>query len=115
MLVGVTVQDKHKVRMTSLNRYCTGVLTDSGVASYHYANNGGHAVDIDLFDGQVVDGGNAATKKYLEEASKYLPEKTGYGQVESCHSGFNIPADSYAVPDTCNHEHIQVPELQIKQ
>lgn len=110
MLVGVTVEDNHKLTMSSLNRKCTGVLTASGEASYHYASGGGHAIDVIGIDGLPVTGyGDTGTLKYLNSASKYLPKNTGYGQVESCGSSFKIPAGSYAVPDECSHQHIQVP------
>ncbi|MEK7059357.1 MAG: hypothetical protein AAB971_01220 [Patescibacteria group bacterium] len=109
-LVGVVVQDSHSVKMSSLNRKCTGVLTASGTASFHYAEGGGHAIDVVEFDGKPVTGSGTATINFLESASKYLPKNTGYGQVLSCSSGFDIPDGSYAVPDTCNHQHIQVPK-----
>lgn len=113
MLVGVTVQDKHTIELTSLNRFCTGLLTKSGKKSFHYADGGGHAIDIDKYDGAAVDGASAATLKYLKEASQYLPKNTGYGQVDDCHSGFSIPSGSYNVPDQCNHQHIEVPPKKI--
>ncbi len=114
MLFGVVVKDGHKLVISSLNRKCTGVLTASGTSSFHYASSGGHAVDAVGIDGAAVTGSGSATIKYLESASKYLPTKTGYGQVESCHSGFKIPEGSYPVPDQCNHQHIEVPVLQLK-
>lgn len=115
MLYGVVVQDKHSVVMSSLNRYCTGVQTASGTGSYHYRDGGGHAIDVVGFDGGAVTGShNAATLGYLNAAAKYLPKGTGFGQVESCGSGFNIPAGDYPVPDSCNHQHIQVPVKQLK-
>jgi hypothetical protein len=110
MLYGVVVQDKHTVKMSSLNRYCTGVLTASGTGSYHYRDGGGHAIDVTGFDGADVNGTHqASTLGYLNEAAKYLPKNTGFGQVQSCSSGFNIPDGDYPVPDECTHQHIQVP------
>jgi hypothetical protein len=115
MLYGVVVEEKHSVKMSSLNRYCTGVLTDSGPASYHYREGGGHAVDVVAFDDAGVNGTHeASTLGYLNAAIKYLPANTGIGQVESCGSGFKIPSDDYPVPDACTHEHIQVPVKQLK-
>lgn len=115
MLYGVVVKDHHRIEMSSLNRRCTGVLTASGTSSYHYRDGGGHAIDVIKFDGMPVVGSGEGAVKYLHAASKYLPKNTGYGQVESCHANFKIPHGSYAVPDTCNHTHIQVPTRQIKQ
>lgn len=114
MLAGVIVQDGHSLFISSLNRKCTGVLTASGTGSFHFASGGGHAIDVTKFDGADVVGSGAATISYLTEASKFLPTNTGYGQVLSCHSGFNIPSGSYAVPDTCDHQHIQVPVQQLQ-
>lgn len=114
MLVGVTVQDGNKIVMSSLNRKCTGELTASGVGSFHYRNSGGHAIDVISFNGEAVDGKSAATAKYLEAASKYLPKNTGYGQVTNCGSGFKVPEGSYAFEDTCDHQHLQVPVLKAK-
>jgi hypothetical protein len=113
MLVGVAVNDNHKLFISSLNRKCTGVVVGAGTNSFHYADGGGHAIDVTSFDGETVTGGNTATKKYLDAASKYLPEGTGYGQVDSCGSGFKIPDGSSAVKDSCDHQHIQVPKKQM--
>lgn len=114
MLYGVVVQDNHSLHVSSLNRRCTGVLTSSGVGSYHYRSNGGHAVDVTSFNGKPTTGtAGSGSKGFLESASKYLPKGTGYGQI-SCGSGFKVPEGSYPVPDTCNHQHIQVPVRQLQ-
>lgn len=114
MLYGVVVQDNHSVHVSSLNRRCTGVLTSSGAGSYHYRSNGGHAIDVTSFNSKPTTGNpGSGSKGFLESASKYLPKGTGYGQI-SCGSGFKVPEGSYPVPDTCNHQHIQVPVRQLK-
>lgn len=114
MLVGVAINDNHKIIITSLNRKCTGQTPGAGTKSYHYSDGGGHAVDIGNFNGERVDGGNSATLKFLESASKYLPEGTGYGQA-TCGSGFKAPEGSTAFYDTCDHQHIQVPKKQMSE
>lgn len=114
MLVGLA-NDGHKVYISSLNRKCTNVLTASGEGSYHWREGGGHAIDVTAFDNQPVDGGNAATLNYLNAASKYLPENTGYGQVSKCGSGFKVPKGSYEFSDSCDHQHIQVPVKKMDQ
>lgn len=114
MLVGIVVRDNHKVQMSSLNRKCTGVLTASGTSSYHYRDEGGHAIDVVQYDGRTVNGSNSATKDYLKEASKFLPRNTGYGQSD-CGSGFDRPKGSYGFSDSCDHQHIQVPVRIIKK
>lgn len=115
MLYGVIVKEGHTIQMISLNRKCTGVLTESREGSYHYRDGGGHAIDIKKFDGAATPGSGAATVKYLEAASKYLPKGTGYGQVVSCNSGFKIPEGSKPIKDSCDHQHIQVPVAQISR
>lgn len=108
MLAGVA-QEGHSIYITSLNRKCTEVLTASGTGSNHYRDKGGHAVDIGMFNGATVNGGNTATLKFLKVAVKYLPQKgVEYGQVLSCGSGFDIPEGSRAVEDSCNHQHIGI-------
>lgn len=112
MLVGVT-KDGHKLFISSLNRKCTGVLTASGSASFHYSDGGGHAVDITSYDGKTVNGGNAATLSFLKEAEKYLPDGSGLGQV-GCGSGYTNSKKFGYFSDSCNHQHIQVPKKQAK-
>ena len=113
MLYGVVVKDGHRVTISSLNRKCTRVLTASGASSYHYRARGGHAIDVVSFDGNPTNGGNTASRHFLKAAAKYLPKKTGYGQVQ-CGSGFKIPKGGYGFNDTCNHQHVQVPVKRLK-
>lgn len=110
MLVGI-IEEGHTITMSSLNRRCTGVLTASGTASYHYREGGGHAVDVVSFDGQGTNGGNAASVKYLKLALKYIPSGSGVGQFQAggCGASFDFPEGISNFADSCNHVHIQVP------
>ncbi len=110
MLVGI-IEEGHTITMSSLNRRCTGVLTASGSASYHYRDGGGHAVDVVSFDGQGTNGGNAASVNYLKLALKYIPSGSGVGQFQAggCGASFDFPEGISNFADSCNHVHIQVP------
>lgn len=106
MIWGV-IQKGHSLEMSSLNRRCTGVLTASGEASYHYADGGGHAVDMTAFDGAPMTGRNPASLKYIEAAAEFLPEGAEIGQV-ACGPAPKVNKKFDYVDDTCNHVHIGV-------
>lgn len=110
MLAGIA-RDGHTLFISSLNRFCTGVLTASGTASYHYREGGGHAIDVTSFDGGTTTGGNTASAKYLDVALKYLPNSgVGVGQFQaSCGYTYDFPSGVSNFSDSCNHVHIQVP------
>lgn len=111
MLTGLA-RDGHSVYISSLNRFCTGVLTASGTGSYHYRDGGGHAIDITSFDGSAANGGNSASARYLDAALKYLPpEGVGVGQFQAggCGISYRFPPGVDNFSDSCNHVHIQVP------
>lgn len=101
----------YSMHVSSLNRKCTGVLTESGEASYHYADGGGHAIDFSMINGQAVDGANGTSIKFLKDAVKVLPSGSGIGQSGCRSSGvLNLPNGVTEFSDTCNHIHIQVPK-----
>lgn len=106
-----TIAQTHTVTISSLNRYCTGVLTASGTSSYHYAAGGGHAVDFNYVDGVHSNGRTPEELKMLREILPLLPSGSGIGQV-NCRTGADVltmPAGVKQFNDTCNHVHIQVP------
>lgn len=107
MLVGM-VRDGHSIEISSLNRFCTGVLTASGEASYHYSDEGGHAIDITSFDGSATTGGDGASLDYIKEALKYIPSGSGIGQNNCRSSPLDLPSGITEFYDSCNHVHIQV-------
>lgn len=101
----------HTVNISSLNRYCTHVLTASGVSSYHYKDGGGHAVDFNYVDGVHATGSTANEIQLLRELLPLLPSGSGIGQ-STCRSGSNVltmPPGITQFVDECNHVHLQVP------
>lgn len=107
----------HTIQISSLNRRCTGVLTGSGVASYHWAEKGGHAVDINWVDGTHATGATDADLALLNGLIPKLPMPTApgslpyeFGQI-NCRTGaraLSTPAYINQVNDSCNHNHIGV-------
>ncbi|HSX32465.1 MAG TPA: hypothetical protein VLF43_04325 [Candidatus Saccharimonadales bacterium] len=107
----------HTVYISSLNRYCTGVLTDSGTASYHYRNSGGHAVDFAKVDGVSSTGWNDIDINLVRQLMVRVPSGSGFGQ-SNCRADHSttqknlritMPAGIRQFSDTCNHNHIEVP------
>ena len=101
----------HTVYISSLNRYCTGVITGSGTSSYHYTDGGGHAVDFAKVDGVQSTGTTANDLNLLKQILPRLPRGSGIGQ-STCRTGSNVltmPSGVTQFYDTCDHNHIQVP------
>lgn len=114
LLVGL-VHKGHSFFISSLNRYCTGVLTDSGPASYHYADGGGHAVDLSVIDGTSATGGNPKDIALIKDAFEFMPSGSGVGQSGCRPAGtLKLPNGIREFPDTCNHVHLQVPKEQAR-
>ncbi len=105
----LTIAQNHSIYITSLNRLCTGVLTDSGTSSYHYREKGGHAFDIGTVDGVSSTGATENDVKLLKEILPLLPSGSGIGQDTCGRSGLSLPSGVTEFYDTCNHVHIQVP------
>jgi hypothetical protein len=107
----------HSLYITSLNRKCTGVLTDSGTASYHYRDSGGHAVDIGILDGRSSNGWSDTDIAYIRQVMTRVPSGSGFGQ-SNCRANNSTPQKNLNITmpsgirqfsDTCNHIHIEVP------
>ena len=103
------VSQKFDIYITSLNRFCTNVLTSSGVSSYHYREGGGHAVDIGLVDGVASTGNTANDRALLEYILPLLPQGSGVGQSNCRPQPIQLPVGVTEFSDSCNHIHIQVP------
>lgn len=104
----------HSFYISSLNRFCTNVLTASGTASYHYSDGGGHAVDLAIIDGTTSTGRSSKDRAFLNDVFEYMPSGSGIGQV-GCPSGsVDLPAGVTEFTDACNHLHIQVPKEKLK-
>ena len=104
--------EKHSLYISSLNRYCTGVITASGSRSLHYANGGGSAVDFSSIDGTASSGVKSGDIAVYNEALAILPnKKLQLGQI-NCRPGgaVRIPPgnSSIEVIDECHHVHIGV-------
>ena len=106
-----TMMKTYELNISSLNRYCTGVLTaGSGTSSYHYREKGGHAVDFNRINGTQATGGSSIDIKFLNDSVKVLPKGTGIGQIGCRPRGSLIlPSGIVEFKDDCNHNHIQVP------
>ncbi len=97
------------LNISSLNRRCTGVLTESGESSYHYREGGGHAVDFNYVNGVHSTGATSEDIKLLNVAIGLLPSGSGIGQSNCRSTPLQLPSGIREFSDSCNHIHIQVP------
>lgn len=104
-----TIMQKHTIYISSINRYCTGTLTASGTASYHYTQQGGHAVDIATVDGVASSGATQKDITLLNEIMPSLPSGSGIGQSNCRSTPLTLGSGVREFFDSCNHIHIQVP------
>lgn len=105
-----TAMQNHSLQISSLNRQCTGVLTDSGTNSYHWRDSGGHAIDFKAIDGKAVTGGDATSLNFLREILPTLPSGSATGQSGCRPRGaLTLPTGIIEFSDSCNHVHLQVP------
>lgn len=107
LLVGM-IDKGYSFYITSLNRRCTGVLTASGEASFHYRGKGGSAVDIGIVNGTPSTGGTENDRKFIRDAFEFMPSGSELGQI-NCRSAINPPRGVDEVNDSCNHIHIGLP------
>ncbi len=107
-----TVIDKYSVRISSLNRFCTGTLTASGTGSLHYTAKGGHAVDFDMIDDRATTGGGPTATAFINDALKAFSSGTTVelGQVNCGQTNIQSPTGITLkrVTDSCNHIHMGV-------
>lgn len=105
-----TMMENYKMTISSLNRFCTKVLTGSGPGSYHYRAGGGHAIDFNWINGVHSTGNTSEDIKFLNDVLPMLPKGSGIGQ-SNCRSGgrLSLPDGITQFRDSCNHIHIQVP------
>ncbi len=97
------------VGISDINRACTGTLLGAGVASPHYANGGGHAVDFYSFNRTPTTGADANALKLLRTLSPVMPAGSSTGQAQ-CRAAAGVVLDVSLkqFSDFCNHVHIAV-------
>ena len=109
-LIVVAVQSFQQVGVSDLNRRCTGMTPGAGTASAHWK---GKAVDFYAINRQSLTGADPLSIQLIRALDPYAPHGSSAGQSD-CRSLahvtlgplVNITSD---FPDTCNHQHIQVP------
>lgn len=103
------ITQKYSITVSSINRFCTNKLTDSGEASYHWRDGGGHAVDISVVNGVASSGATPNDLDLLNFILPSLPSGSGIGQSGCRSKPISLPSGVREFSDTCNHIHIQVP------
>lgn len=115
----LSLSEKYKLTISSLNRKCTGILTASGEGSLHYAGGGGRAVDFSGVDDVTSLGtedvyspaGKDKARAVFNDAAQILPKNAELGQINSCGvSGVDTNGITDIVTDACNHIHIGIPD-----
>lgn len=102
----VVVDRGFTLYVASLNRFCTGALTDSGISSFHWRNGGGHAVDISKVNGVPSTGNTPQDLALIQSMYSALPAPAGLGQL-NCHGTLPVPAAWVQFDDTCDHNHFE--------
>lgn len=109
-LIVVAVQSFQQVGVSDLNRRCTGTTPGAGTKSAHWK---GKAVDFYAINRQSLTGADTLSFQLIHALDPYAPHGSSVGQSD-CRTRarvslgllLNITSD---FPDTCNHQHIQVP------
>ncbi|WP_431246391.1 hypothetical protein [Leifsonia xyli] len=109
-LIVVAVQAFQQVGVSDLNRRCTGMTPGAGTASAHWR---GKAVDFYAINRQSLTGADALSLQLIHTLDPYAPHGSSIGQSD-CRARANVSLGALlnitsAFPDTCNHQHIQVP------
>jgi len=92
-----------------------GVLEIAGgVHGTHTTHYTGHAVDINMFNGQQLTGRNQPSIQLIQTVLSILPSGSGIGQSECGSLPPSLAKELQAqhiqtFPDSCGHVHIQVP------
>jgi hypothetical protein len=92
--------------VASLNRFCTGTLTDTGISSYHWRNGGGHAIDISKVNGVPSTGSTPQDLALIQSMYSALSAPAGLGQL-NCHGSLPVPARWVQFDDSCDHNHFE--------
>jgi len=94
------------VGVSSINRKCSGELLGAGVYSAHYADGGGHAIDLYAINGSVLTGNDTYSRELVTWADGFVPQGSRTGQIQ-CRSANPLPLHTFGqFVDGCNHVHI---------
>lgn len=109
-LIVLAVRAFQQVGVSDLNRRCTGTTPGAGRASAHWK---GKAVDFYAINRQSLTGADPLSLQLIHTLDPYAPHGSSIGQSD-CRSRANVSLGllvniTNAFPDTCNHQHIQVP------
>ena len=109
-LIVVAVHSFQQVGVSDLNRRCTGETPGAGTASAHWK---GKAVDFYAVNRRSLTGADDLSLQLLHALDPYAPHGSSLGQGD-CRARANVSTGALlnftsAFPDTCNHQHVQVP------
>jgi hypothetical protein len=109
-LIVVAVQSFQQVGVSDLNRRCTGMTPGAGTASAHWK---GKAVDFYALNRQSLTGADTLSVQLIRVLDPFAPHGSSIGQSD-CRTRVHVSLGvllniSSAFPDTCNHQHVQVP------
>lgn len=109
-LIVVAVQSFQQVGVSDLNRRCTGMTPGAGKASAHWK---GKAVDFYAINRRSLTGADDLSVQLIHVLDPYAPHGSSIGQSD-CRSRAQVALGTLlnftnAFPDTCNHQHVQVP------
>ncbi|MEN2742680.1 hypothetical protein ABCS02_33310 [Microbacterium sp. X-17] len=109
-LIVVAAQAFQSVGVSDLNRRCTGMTPGAGTASAHWK---GKAVDFYALNHRSLTGSDDLSLQLIHVLDPYAPHGSSLGQSDcraraKVHTGLLLNFTD-AFPDTCTHQHIQVP------
>ncbi len=109
-LIAIAVQSFQQVGVSDLNRRCTGSTPGAGTASAHWK---GKAVDFYALNKRSLTGADDLSIQLIHALDPYAPHGSSLGQSD-CRTNAGIHLGALTnftsdFPDTCNHQHIQVP------
>jgi hypothetical protein len=109
-LIVVAVQSFQQVGVSDLNRRCTGMTPGAGTASAHWK---GKAVDFYAVNRRSLTGADDFSIQLIRALDPYAPHGSSIGQSD-CRTRAGVSTGllvnfTSAFPDTCNHQHVQVP------
>lgn len=109
-LIVVAVQSFQSVGVSDLNRRCTGSTPGAGTASAHWK---GKAVDFYAVNRRSLTGADDLSLQLIHALDPYAPHGSSIGQSD-CRTRAGVSTGlllnfTSAFPDTCTHQHVQVP------